>query len=147
MYILFIFYFIFFYFSGEELKISYSKKGTNTERQVVKLFEQKGYAATRIPASGGATKSDRPDILCGNGHDIYAIEVKSSKKDTIYIRKEQIHELIRFAYKFGAKPLICVKFNRKPHTLLTVNQLSQTKGGNYRIKKTEIQQGTILNGK
>ena len=122
-----------------------SKKGSLEERWLVHYFENNGYAATRIPASGGATKSDRPDVLAGNGIDIYAVEVKSSKQDTIYIRGEQVTELIRFSLKFGAEPLICAKFNRKPYVLLKVNQLLKTKGGNYKINQSMLNEGIILN--
>lgn len=122
-----------------------SKKGSLEERWLVKYLENKGYAATRIPASGGATKSDRPDVLAGNGTDIYAFEVKSSKKDNIYIRKEQIDELLRFSKKFGANPLICIKFTREPYTILKVNQIKRTPKGNYKINRFAIKEGIILN--
>ena len=121
-----------------------SKRGSTEERHLVKYLEQHGFAATRIPASGGATKSDRPDVLAGNGKHSYAFEVKSSKKDTIYIRKEQIEELLRFSYKFGAKPLLCVKFTRKPYTLFPINLLGRTKNHNYRIKRDELYKGQKL---
>ena len=121
-----------------------SKKGSLEERWLVKYLENRGYASTRIPASGGATKSDRPDVLAGNGKDIYAFEVKSSKKDNIYIRNEQIDELLRFSKKFGAKPLICVKFTREPYTLLNVKQLLRTPKGNYKVSRKDIINGTEL---
>lgn len=121
-----------------------SKKGSLEERYLVKYLENNGFAATRIPASGGATKSDRPDVLAGNGDECFAFEVKSSKKDTIYIRKEQISELLRFSFKFGAKPLICVKFTRKPYTIFNVNLLERTPKGNYKIKREDIDKGILL---
>ena len=121
-----------------------SKKGSLEERWLVKYLEGHGFAATRIPASGGATKSDRPDVLAGNGKECYAFEVKSSKKDTIYIRNEQIKELKRFSHKFGAKPLICVKFTREPYVLLTLNQIKQTKKGNYKVRRDELKSGIKL---
>lgn len=121
-----------------------SKRGSSEERYLVKYLENNGYAATRIPASGGATKSDRPDVLAGNSVNCYAFEVKSSKKNVIYIRKEQIEELIRFGSKFGAKPLICVKFTREPYTILKINMLERTPKGNYKIKRENIGQGISL---
>ena len=50
-----------------------SKRGSTEERHLVKYLEQHGFAATRIPASGGATKSDRPDVLAGNGKHSYGV--------------------------------------------------------------------------
>lgn len=122
-----------------------SKRGSVEERWLVKYLEQHGYASTRIPASGGATKSDRPDVLAGNGIKCYAFEVKSSKKDYIYIREEQIEELKRFSYKFGAKPLVCVKFTREPYVILKLNQLKRTAKGNYKINRSDINDGVELN--
>ena len=52
-----------------------SKKGAIEERHIVHIFEQNGYSAIRIPASGGGTKLDRPDVLAGNGYNTYAIEL------------------------------------------------------------------------
>lgn len=121
-----------------------SKKGSLEERYLVNFLEDNGYAATRIPASGGATKSDRPDVLAGNGRNCYAFEVKSSKKDVIYIRREQIMELLRFSQKFGAKPLVCVKFTRKPYTLFSVASLEQTPRGNYRVRRADLVYGKLL---
>ena len=121
-----------------------SKKGSYEERYLVKYLEKHGYAATRIPASGGATKSDRPDVLAGNGEDIYAVEVKSSKKDVIYIRHEQLLELKRFSKKFGATPLVCVKFTREPYTILSTDQLNRTAYGNYKISREDINRGQPL---
>ena len=121
-----------------------SKKGSLEERYLVNYLEKKGFAATRIPASGGATKSDRPDVLAGNGENSYAFEVKSSKKDVIYIRSEQIDELLRFSYKFGAKPLVCVKFTRKPYVLFNVPMLERTAKGNYKIRRNDLEKGMEL---
>ncbi len=121
-----------------------SKKGSLEERYLVNYLEKCGFAATRIPASGGATKSDRPDVLAGNGENCYAFEVKSSKKDTIYIREEQIKELLRFSHKFGAKPLLCIKFTRKPYTLMNVNVLERTPKGNYKVRRDDLGKGHPL---
>ena len=51
-----------------------SKKGAIEERHIVHIFEQNGYSAIRIPASGGGTKLDRPDVLAGNNPRIMSIE-------------------------------------------------------------------------
>ena len=118
-----------------------SKKGAIEERHIVHIFEQNGYSAIRIPASGGGTKLDRPYVLAGNGYNTYAIEVKSSRKNNIYIRKEQINELKRLSKRFGAKPVICVKFTYKPYIILTIEQIFRTRTGNYKITRELIQNG------
>ena len=112
-----------------------SKKGSNEERAVVKLFEERGFGAIRVPASGARTKSDKPDVVAGNGVDYYAVEVKSSKNDYIYIRSEQIDELVNFASAFGAVPLVVAKFTYVPFKAFNIGDLNVTKGGKYSIHR------------
>ena len=112
-----------------------SKTGSKEERDLVNKLWNANFAAMRAPASGGATKRPLPDVLAGNGYNTYAIEVKSSRKNNIYIRKEQINELKRFSKRFGAKPVICVKFTYKPYIILNIEQLFRTRTGNYKITR------------
>lgn len=118
-----------------------SKKGSNEERAVVKLFEERGFGAIRVPASGARTKSDKPDVVAGNGVDYYAVEVKSSKNDYIYIRSEQIDELINFASVFGAVPLVVAKFTYVPFKAFNICDLKVTKGGKYSIHRDFAKNG------
>ncbi len=113
-----------------------SKKGSNEERAVVRLFEELGYGAIRVPASGARTKSDKPDVLAGNGRNYYAIEVKSSRNDYIYIRSEQIDELLNFASRFGATPILAVKFTYVPFKVFNPLDLNVTKSGKYTIHRS-----------
>lgn len=117
--------------------------GKHHEYNVIKLFEKYGYIAMRSPASGGGTKKPRPDIFAGNGKNFYVVEVKSTKKDHIYIKKEQIKELKTFAFSFGAVPLVCAKFSRKPYTVFMLRQLQKTEKY-YKINLNEIKKGHEL---
>ena len=115
-----------------------SKKGSKEERDVVKLFEKYGFGAIRVPASGARTKSDKPDVVAGNGKYYFAVEVKSSKNDYIYIREEQIDELLRFAISFGATALVVAKFTHKPFIAYNPHMLLRTKSGKYKIERKWI---------
>lgn len=121
-----------------------SKKGSLEERTVVKLFEALGYGAIRVPASGARTNSDKPDVVAGNGVNYYAVEVKSSKKDYIYIRSEQVDELLRFSERFGAVPLIVAKFTRLDYIVFRINDMKRTKSGKYSIQRDEAREGITL---
>ena len=121
-----------------------SKKGSMEERTVVKLFEGLNYGAIRVPASGARTSSDKPDVVAGNGTNYYAVEVKSSKNDYIYIRQEQVEELLRFSERFGATPLIVAKFTRLDYITFTINELNQTKSGKYTIHRDDAREGIPL---
>src|SRR3989344_4245255 len=76
--------------------MSNKSKGANVERELVKLFTENGWRALRKSGSGG-----------------YAIEVKSSKKDRIYITKSQIEDFMLFANMMGLQPVLAARFNRQ----------------------------------
>lgn len=115
------------------------KKGIDKERDLVNYLDFKGFRAVRVAGSGGGTKKDRCDILAGNGNKIYAIELKSSSKDRIYINKAQIRELYRFSRGFGAIPVIAVKFTYEPYKFIDFNDFIYTKRGNYCIKREMVE--------
>jgi Holliday junction resolvase len=97
-----------------------------------------GFAVIRAPASGSRTHLDRPDIVAGGKGLYLAFEVKSTIKESLYIQYESLMQLTRFAEKFGAKPLIAVKFKvrGKGWILLEPENLSQTKKG-YKVTLRE----------
>lgn len=117
-----------------------SRKGILEERTVVQIFEENGYKATRIPASGGRTKRALPDVIAGNGRRYYAVEVKTSKNDYIYIRQEQVEELVHFAHGFGATPIVVAKFTHKPYKVFDIIELETTDSGKYVINRNNINQ-------
>ncbi len=87
-------------------------KGSRTERELVNLLWDYGFAVMRSPASGSGRKHPQPDILVSDGRKIFGIETKSSSKDSIYIKKDEIDKLTDFCSKFGCDPLIGVRFDR-----------------------------------
>lgn len=114
------------------------KKGIDKERDLVNYLDFKGFTAVRIAGSGAGTKKARPDIIASNKVNVYAIELKSSSNNVINIKQRQVKELIRFSKDFGAIPKIAIKFNYEPYYFLSVNDLTPTKYGNYKIKKSDI---------
>lgn len=114
------------------------KKGLNKERDLINYLDFKGFKAVRVAGSGAGTKKPRPDILAGNKRNIYAIELKSSSKDVIYIKSYQVKNLIEFAKGFGAIPTIAIKFNYEPYYFLSVTDFKVTPNGNYKINKSDI---------
>ncbi|MBM4241245.1 MAG: Holliday junction resolvase [Euryarchaeota archaeon] len=112
-----------------------SRKGTKEERDLVQMFWDSNFAAMRAPASGGATKKPLPDVIAGNGSVYFAIEVKSSSQDRIYIDSGKILGLREFSDIFGAKPYIGVKFRRKKWIFIKLDDLETTKNENYKLDK------------
>ncbi len=112
------------------------KSGLNAERKLVNLFWENKFAAIRVPASGAGAKSfPKPDLIAGNGEKYYAFEVKTSTLEKIYLREDEIDELISFSKSFGAVPLIAVKFTKKSRDwkFFKVEDLQKTATGNYKI--------------
>lgn len=115
------------------------KKGIREERELIHRLNSLGFAVLRAPASGSKTKLDRPDILAGRKGFILAIEVKTSKKTTLYIKKESVNQLIRFSSRFGAKPYIAIKFKRRDLDWLLVepeNLIKTVKG--YKVTLNHV---------
>lgn len=106
--------------------MSNKSKGSNAERQLVRLFTECGWRAVRVAGSG--VGDDSPcDIVAGKmGRGGFAVEAKSSKKKNIYISKEQIADFLDFALMSGLRPAIAVKFNYQGWHFLSPQQLKDT---------------------
>jgi len=110
-------------------------KGDRRERELVNELDGAGFAVMRAPASGSATARELPDVLAGNGECFYAIEAKSSAGDPIYLQNEEVYSLVYFARNFGATPRIGVRFDHEDWYFFHPDDLYQTDGGNYRVRK------------
>ena len=106
--------------------MSNKSKGSTMERELVKLFTEKGWRAARVAGSG--VGDDSPcDIIAGKlGRKGVCVEVKSSRKETIYITKEQINDFVIFSNLIGLKPVIAARFNREGFIFLEPKHLKDT---------------------
>ncbi|MDR2873857.1 MAG: Holliday junction resolvase [Methanobrevibacter sp.] len=114
------------------------KKGSKEERDLVHLLWEKGFAAMRAPASGGATKKPLPDVLAGNSKKYLAIEVKTTSKELIYVDSSQMDALIEFSKIFGAESYLGVKFKQTNWIFLKPNTITKTKSQNYKVEKKSV---------
>lgn len=91
--------------------MSNKSKGSNAERELVRMFTEQGWRALRVAGSG--VNDDSPcDIIAGKvGKGGYAIEAKSSKSNRIYITKSQIEDFILFSQMIGLQPALAIRFN------------------------------------
>ena len=84
------------------------------ERELVGKFEDAGYHALRLAASGGGTSADLPDVMAGNGKYFFAIELKSREPPegsaARYGPVEDLGALTRFADSFALTPFVCVRW-------------------------------------
>jgi len=108
-------------------------KGTNAERELIKLFwNTNKWSAHRI-AGSGSSHFPSPDVIAGNSLRKLAIECKSTKSIKQYIESEQINGLKEFSKIFGAEPWIAVRFNNMDWFFLTLEDLKETEGNNFVI--------------
>jgi len=81
------------------------KKGVGYERELVNLFWKNGWAAIRVPGSGGIS-APVPDIVAGKGNLKIAVQCKAIDARSYYIKKSDINSLVTFCSIFGALPYI-----------------------------------------
>jgi Holliday junction resolvase len=98
------------------------------------LLDEVGFAVMRAPASGSATDRELPDVLAGNGENIYAVEAKSSSGNPIYIDASEVEALEYFADSFGADARIGIRFDEQEWAFFDPDDLYRTDSGNYRVK-------------
>ncbi|MEI6731121.1 MAG: Holliday junction resolvase Hjc [archaeon] len=91
--------------------MSNKSKGSNAERELVKLFTENSWRAVRVAGSGVNDESPCDIIAAKLGRGGHTIEAKSSKKDSIYITKQQIEDFVLFSNILGLAPVIAVRFN------------------------------------
>ena len=85
------------------------RKGSNAERELIRMFWEHGWAAMRS-AGSGSQQYPSPDLLVGKAGRRLAIEVKMTKERTKYLPLEELKHLTYFANTFGAEVWIAVKF-------------------------------------
>ncbi|NHJ31914.1 MAG: Holliday junction resolvase [Asgard group archaeon] len=97
------------------LGIDMASSGIRAERDLVHKFWDAGFAVLRSPASGGGTTLPRPDLIAGSvtRDKFLVLEIKTVRKDTLYINEDQISGLIEFAKRIGFEPYVGVKFKNR----------------------------------
>jgi Holliday junction resolvase len=121
--------------------MSNKSKGSNAERELVRMCTKHGWRALRVAGSG--VNDDSPcDIIIGKlGRKAYAIEAKSSKKTAIYITKSQINDFVLFGMTMGMIPVIAVRFNYQGWLFLEPSMLIDS-GKNWVVHlKIALQKG------
>jgi holliday junction resolvase Hjr len=100
-------------------------KGTRAERELVKLFNDSGWACLRTPGSG-CSRYPSPDIIAGNAIRRVAIECKVTKEKKKYLQKEEIEQLRTFSCLFGAESWVGLKFQSEEWYFLMLEDLEDT---------------------
>lgn len=100
-------------------------KGSAGEREVVRFFNESGFACIRA-AGSGSQRYPAPDILAANAIRRLAIECKVTKDQKKYFTNEEIEQLRIFSQKFGAEAWVGVKFGGEDWYFLMLEDLKPT---------------------
>lgn len=106
--------------------MSNKAKGSKAERELLDILTNNGWRAARVAGSGVNDNSPCDLFAAKMGKKGFVIEAKSSKKNNIYITKEQINDFVLFSEMIGLKPVIALRFNREGWYFITPQQLGDT---------------------
>ncbi|MBI2631948.1 Holliday junction resolvase [Candidatus Pacearchaeota archaeon] len=115
--------------------MSNKAKGSNVERELVKIFTENGWRAVRVAGSGVGEESPCDLIVGKVGGRGYTVEVKSSRGNYIYIKKSQIEDFIVFSNILGLKAVLAVRFTFEGWLFLSPEQLEDS--GKFFVVKRE----------
>lgn len=117
--------------------MSNKHKGSNNERELLKLFSGNGWRAARVAGSG--VNDDSPcDLIAGTKGKKLAIECKSTKKNILYISKSQMSDFIVFSDMMDLNPVIAIKFFREGWLFVDPKKMRDT-GNNWAISVQEAE--------
>lgn len=116
--------------------------GRRWERKLVVVFEDGGFAVIKSPSSGSGTDRDQPDMVVSSsmveGLPPLAVEAKTTAKDAFTITEEEAQQLVRFANRFGAVPVVAMYWKRP-------NSGGKTYGGWYFRRLSEVRRSPAEN--
>lgn len=110
------------------------QKGSKAERELVERFWDRNFAAIRV-AGSGVSKYPCPDVLASNGSLSFAVESKSYSGDYVHLTREQILQLLEFSQKFGAVPVVGVRFAKDEWHFFDMAKIRSTKGENFKVTR------------
>ncbi len=119
------------------------KRATDYERLLANKLWDNGFAVIRAPSSSGTAKMPRPDIFAGSAkyNLLLAMEVKTARQETFYVKKTQLESLLEFSSRMGATPYLCVKFvgKRMDFKFLKIpEELDESTGESYIVNYEKI---------
>ncbi|MFA5992148.1 MAG: Holliday junction resolvase Hjc [Candidatus Pacearchaeota archaeon] len=100
-------------------------KGSNNERELLKIFSENAWRAARVAGSGVNDESPC-DLIAGKIGRKFAVECKSTRKNIQYISKAQMEDFLIFAEIMGLTPIIAIKFFREGWLFVNPKDLRDT---------------------
>ena len=122
--------------------MSNKAKGSRAERELIQVFTENSWRAVRVAGSGVNDESPCDLIVGKLGRRGHTIEAKSSKKSSIYIKKQQIEDFVLFSSFIGLSPVIALRFNYEGWLFISPEQLKDA-GKSFAVSLKDAK----LNGK
>ena len=117
--------------------MSNKSKGSNNERELLRLFTEHGWRGVRVAGSGVNEESPCDLIVGKKGEKKLGIEAKSTRKNIQYIKKSQMSDFMVFSEIMGLTPVIAVKFIREGWLFIKPSDMRDS-GENWAISIDEI---------
>jgi Holliday junction resolvase len=112
-------------------------KGARGERELIRLFAEKGYSVMRAAGSGVA--GDCPDLLAFKRGIQYAFECKAWKGNRIAIDKEHYEALRRWEENTGITTMLAWRMDRIGWFFIYLSELEENPSG-YSATKAKVLQ-------
>jgi len=99
--------------------MNHSRRGSNAERELMKILESRGYHCERV-AGSGINKKSVSDIVAIKDGKPYLIQCKLRKRNVFYPNefRDELRRLMIISKKCGAIPLLAIKFKGKGWKLI-----------------------------
>lgn len=106
------------------------RKGAGAERELIKMFSDRGFMVVR--AAGSGVNSLSPDLLAFKATAHYAIESKAWENDRLAIKKDQFENLKRWMETTGITTFVAWRRSRERWFFIPLSVFRET-GGSYSI--------------
>jgi len=101
------------------------QKGSRSERELIDIFQNKGYSVIRAAGSGVGTPS--PDILLFKRGKQYGLECKAWDKGSLSLEKFKIAELRTWEENTGMTTMIAWRLSREGWYFIYLDELGEQK--------------------
>lgn len=115
------------------------RKGTRYERELFHMFHNTGKFMPVRAAGSGSTTIEAPDLIIGSKNLTLAIECKALKKGTKYFKEGEIEQLLAFSERFGANPLVGMRYDNLGWFFINANKIPKTKNGVHHLSQDLVQ--------
>ena len=101
------------------------RKGAGAERELIKMFSERGFMVVR--AAGSGVNSLSPDLLAFKSSAHYAIESKAWENDRLAIKRDQFENLKKWTETAGITTFIAWRRNRERWVFIPLSVFKEAK--------------------